>query len=72
MKQFLIRDKFKTELGKQIFDLLIGKAPDLSSLYFLFTSIIGDERKKILLDFLNEKERTWDEIDDFVDEKFND
>lgn len=71
MKQFLTRDKFKTELGRQIFDLLINKAPDLNSLYFLFASIKGEERKKILLDYINQRERTWDEIDDFVDEKFN-
>lgn len=70
MKQFLIRDKFKTELGKKIFDELINIAPSLNDLYFLFTLIKGDEKKQILLNFLNGKNKSWEEIDEFVIENW--
>ena len=66
MKQFLIRDKFKTELGRNLFDILSQKTNDLNELYFAFTMIKGDERKQILLNFLSKEDKTWDEIDDFI------
>ena len=66
MKQFLIRDKFKTELGRKLFDILSQKTNDLNELYFAFTMIKGDERKQILLNFLSKEDKTWDEIDDFI------
>jgi hypothetical protein len=66
MKQFLIRDKFKTELGRKLFDILSQKTNDLNELYFAFTMIKGDERKRILLNFLSKEDKTWDEIDDFI------
>jgi hypothetical protein len=66
MKQFLIRDKFKTELGRKLFDILSQKTNDLNELYFAFTMIKGDEKKQILLNFLLKEDRTWDEIDDFI------
>ena len=70
MKQFLTREKFKTETGRQLFDALIDKAPDLDELYMTFAMVRGDEKRKKLLDFVNSGHSDWDEIDDFVIEQW--
>ena len=59
------REKFKTELGKKVYDILKPLAPNEDWLELMIMLSRGDERRKILLDFLK-KEADWDKIDDFV------
>lgn len=70
MKQFLTREKFKTEIGRRLFDSLINIAPNLDELYMLFTMVRGDKDRKILLDYIKTGHNNWDEIDDYVVEQW--
>ena len=63
------RNKFKTEYGKKVYDILKLLAPNEDWLELMIMLSRGDERRKILLDFLK-KEDNWDKIDDFVIEKW--
>lgn len=66
MKDFLKRDKFKTETGKQLFDVLINIAPNLDELYMLFAMVRGDKDRKTLLDYIRSGHNNWEEIDDYI------
>ena len=59
------RDKFKTELGKKVYDILKPLAPNEDWLELMIMLSRGDERRKILLEFL-QTEKNWDKIDDFI------
>lgn len=63
------RDKFKTELGKKVYDILKPLAPNEDWLELMIMLSRGDERRKILLDFLK-TEKNWTKIDDFIMEKW--
>lgn len=63
------RNKFKTESGKKVYDILKPLAPNEDWLELMIMLSRGDERRKILLDFLG-KEDDWDKIDDFVVEQW--
>jgi hypothetical protein len=59
------REKFKTELGKKVYDILKPLAPNEDWLELMIMLSRGDERRKILLEFL-QTEKNWDKIDDFI------
>ena len=63
------RNKFKTEYGKKVYDILKPLAPNEDWLELMIMLSRGDERRKILLEFLK-TESDWDKIDDFVIEKW--
>ena len=63
------RNKFKSELGKQLYDVLKPLAPHEDWLTLMLMLSRGDDRRKILLDYI-EKEKDWVEIDKFVIEKW--
>ena len=63
------REKFKTELGKKVYDILKPLAPNEDWLELMIYLSRGDERRKILLEFL-ENEKNWDKIDDFIIENW--
>lgn len=63
------REKFKTELGKKVYDILKPLAPHEDWLELMIMLSRGDERRKILLDFL-ENEKDWGKINDFVIERW--
>ena len=63
------REKFKTELGKKVYDILKPLAPNEDWLELMIYLSRGDERRKILLDFI-ENEKNWDKIDDFIMENW--
>lgn len=63
------REKFKTELGKKVYDILKPLAPNEEWLELMIYLSRGDERRKILLDFI-ENEKNWDKIDDFIMENW--
>ena len=59
------REDLKTDLDKKLYDNLkpLSPHPDWLELMLMLSS--GDDRRKILLDFIN-KEKDWDKIDEFV------
>jgi hypothetical protein len=59
------RNKFKSELGKQLYDALLPLAPHEDWLALMLMLSRGDDRRKILLDFIK-TEKNWDKIDDFI------
>lgn len=63
------REKFKTEYGKKVYDILKPLAPNEDWLELMIMLSRGDERRKILLNFLN-SENDWGKITDFVMEKW--
>lgn len=65
MMTYIDRNKFTTELGRNLYDILKPISPNEDWLYFVLMLTKGDDRKKILMDFLkNNKE--WDKIGEFV------
>lgn len=62
MKQFLTREKFKTELGRKMFDELKAIKDDPEWMYVIFYHCKGDENKKKFLDWLHKEKRTPNEI----------
>ena len=65
------RNKFKSELGKQAYDILKPLAPHEDWLELMIMLSRGDDRRKILLDFL-ETEKDWVKITDFVTTTWDD
>ena len=63
------REKFKTEYGRRVYDILKPLAPHEDWLELMIMLSRGDDRRKILLDYI-EKEKDWVEIDKFVIEKW--
>ena len=63
------RNKFKTELGRKLYDKLKPLSPNDDWLELMIMLSRGDERRKILLQFLK-TENDWDKIDDFVIENW--
>lgn len=59
------RSKFKTEYGRQVYDKLKPIAPSEDWLELMIMLSRTDERRKILLKFL-EIEDDWGKIDDFI------
>ena len=59
------RNKFKSELGKQLYDELVSLAPNENWLGLMLMLSRGDDRRKILLEFLK-KEQDWGKITEFV------
>lgn len=61
-----------SELGKQIYDILSPISPHEDWLYLTFMYIKGEEKKKILMKFLDTGNRDWGDIQDFLEEQFDD
>lgn len=73
MSFIIDREKFKTELGRIIYDKLVSISNDQNFLISVLYEIKGDERKKDLLDWLDKNPKaTADEIVYYVEEKYND
>ena len=62
MKQFLTRDKFKTEIGRQMFDELLKIDSDLNWVYVILHNCKGDTKRKEFLEWLHQSKRTALEI----------
>lgn len=73
MSFIIDREKFKTELGRIIYDKLRSISQDQNFLISVLYEIKGDERKKDLVDWLDKNPNaTADEIEEYVEEKYND
>lgn len=59
------REKFKTELGKKVYDILKPISPHEDWLELMIFLSRGDDRRKILLEFL-ENEKDWGKIHKFI------
>ena len=65
------RNKFKTEIGKKAYDLIVSfNPPNADFIGFVLTLAKGDERRKILIDFLENECKNIRQLHDFVIEKW--
>lgn len=63
------RNKFKSELGKQLYDKLKPLAPNEDWLELMIWLSRGDDRRKIVLDFLK-NEKDWGKVTEFILEQW--
>ena len=69
MTYLIKREKFKTEMGKKLYDRLCQISEDINFLAGVFFDLSGDERKKKFMDLLDKTGmNTVDEILDYLDE----
>ncbi len=59
------RNKFKSELGKKLYDKLKKIAPNQDWLALMLMLSRGDDRREIVLDFLK-NEQDWGKVDEFI------
>ena len=64
------REKFKTELGKQLYDVLKPIAPSEDWLYLMFMMTKGDYKKNMVMNFINDGNKNWVEIHNFIENNF--
>ena len=65
------RNRFKTELGKKVFDKLVAIYPDDNFIYGILCEIMGDEKKQEFLNYLERtKESNPDIIEDYVNSHY--
>ena len=70
-KNMINREKFKTELGKQLYDRLIKISDDTNFILSVLVDVQGDERKKEFIEYLDKNDiNDADEILDYLDEKY--
>ena len=61
------REKFKTELGKQCYDKIMALNPPNEDFVELMCMLSrGDERRKLLIYFLDNYCKDWKDLHDFV------
>ena len=71
MTYLINREKFKTELGKQLYDRLIKISDDTNFILSVLVDVQGDERKKEFIEYLDKNDiNDADEILDYLDEKY--
>lgn len=69
MTYLIKREKFKTEMGKKLYDRLRQISDDVNFILAVQVDVQGDERKKKFMDLLDKTGmNTVDEILDYLDE----
>ena len=69
MTYLIKREKFKTEMGKKLYDRLCQISDDVNFILAVLVDVQGDERKKKFMDLLDKTGiNTVDEILDYLDE----
>ena len=72
MTYIVNREKFKTELGRQLYDRLVSILDDDDFILAVLVETQGDEKKKAFLDMLDKTGmNTADEILDYLDNIYN-
>lgn len=67
MTYIIKREKFKTELGRQVYDKLVNILDDDNFIVGVLCEIIGDEKKKEFLEYLEKNHETDpDKIEEYV------
>ena len=65
------RNKFESELGRQCYDKIMELNPPHEDFVLLMLALsCGDDRRKILIDFLDNKCKNCRDLHDFVIEKW--
>lgn len=67
---YIDRNKFTTENGRKLYDILKPIAINEDWLYLMLMLARGDDQRQELLDYINSGERTIREINDFVISKW--
>lgn len=67
MTSTINRNKFKSEIGKRLYDLLLEIMPREDYIYFVLSLAKGDENRKKVIDFIENKSKNWFDIVQFVD-----
>lgn len=67
---YIDRNKFTTENGRKLYDILKPIALNEDWLYLMLMLVRGDDQRQELLDYINSCERTIREINDFVISKW--
>lgn len=71
MNFMIDRNKFKTEIGRKAYDLIMSFNPPNPDFVGLMLCLAkGDERRKILIDFLENECKSIRQLHDFVIEKW--
>ena len=69
MTYLIKRERFKTEMGKKLYDRLCQISDDVNFILAVLVDVQGDERKKKFMDLLDKTGmNTVDEILDYLDE----
>ena len=66
MMTYIDRDKFTTENGRKLYDLLKPIAPHEDWLYAMLMLAKGDDQREIVIDYINSGKRTVRQINDFI------
>jgi len=66
MNTTIKREKFKTEIGKKLFDLLVKIKDDDSFLKGVLCNLVGDEKKQKMIDVLEKEDYDYDDLDQLV------
>lgn len=72
MTYIVNREKFKTDLGRKLYDRLVSILDDDDFILAVLVETQGDEKKKAFLDMLDKTGmNTADEILDYLDNIYN-
>lgn len=66
MNTTIKREKFKTETGKKLFDMLLKIKDDDSFLKGILCNLVGDEKKQKMIDILENEEIDYNDLDQLV------
>ena len=66
MNTTIKREKFKTETGKKLFDMLLKIKDDDSFLKGILCNLVGDEKKQKMIDILENEEIAYNDLDQLV------
>ena len=66
MNTTIKREKFKTETGKKLFDMLLKIKEDDSFLKGILCNLVGDEKKQKMIDILENEEIDYNDLDQLV------
>jgi hypothetical protein len=66
MNTTIKREKFKTETGKKLFDMLLKIKDDDNFLKGVLCNLVGDEKKQKMIDILENKDYDTDDLDQLV------
>lgn len=56
------REKFKTETGRKLYDLLIDTVKDTETIYGILSRLQGDKKRQKLIDLIEEENITDSDI----------
>lgn len=71
MKTYTIdRNKFKSDIGRQLYDLLVKIMPREDYIFFVLSLAKGDKNRKNVIDFIQNKSDNWFDVVKFVDNKW--